>query len=187
MSTKTIEKRPAERHIPTSGRGWVLDSGRSVVAFRVPTFWGMSTVVGHFNRFEGFYRPDPHEVPAIELVIDAGSLDTGNSTRDRHLRGERFFDVAAHPQVRFSSTLLNELDGTMAMNGHLEAAGRKIPIALEATVREDDGELEIETTTTVEQRDLGMTFSPFGMIRSPATLHVRGRLTPDCGKDRLER
>jgi polyisoprenoid-binding protein YceI len=39
-----------------------------------------------------------------------------------HLRGERFFDVAAHPQVRFSSTLINEFDGAMAVSGHLEAA-----------------------------------------------------------------
>lgn len=57
-----------------------------------------------------------------------------------------------------------------------------MPVALEATVHEESEELEIEATTAVDQRDLGMTFSPLGMIRAPATLHVRARLTPDRGQ-----
>ena len=59
----------------------------------------------------------------------------GNRTRDSHLRAEGFFDAAEHPQVRFRSTLVNELDGSIAVNGDLEAARREIPVALEATVR----------------------------------------------------
>jgi polyisoprenoid-binding protein YceI len=86
----------------------------------------------------------------IELAIDADSLDTGNGTRDRHLRSERFFNVRAHPQVRFTSSLINELDGTLAVAGHLEAAGRTVPIALDATVREAGDDLEIEAMTTVD-------------------------------------
>jgi hypothetical protein len=49
-------------------------------------------------------------------------------------------------------------------------------------VRETGDDLEIEATTTVDQRELGMTFSPLGMIRTPSTLHVRARLTPDRGQ-----
>ena len=86
-----------------------------------------------------------------DLTIDAGSLDTGNGTRDGHLRSERFFDVAAHPQVRFSSTLINEVDGTIA----------------DATVRRVGDDLEMGATTTVDQRELGLTFGPLGMIRTP--------------------
>jgi polyisoprenoid-binding protein YceI len=166
---------------PTRPRRWALDSSRSTVEFRVPTFWGLSTVVGHFDRFDGFYGLDSEDVLAIELAVDADSLDTGNSTRDRHLRSERFFDVRAHPQVRFTSTLVSELDETLALVGHLEAAGRTAPVALDATLRETGDELEIEATTTFDQRELGMTFSPLGMIRTPSTLHVRARLTPDRG------
>jgi polyisoprenoid-binding protein YceI len=147
----------------------------------VPTFWGLSTIVGHFDHFEGSYGRDD-DVPAIDLTIDADSLDTGNEIRDKHLRAERFFDVAEHRQVRFSSTLINEFDGTLAMNGHLEAAGGSVPVALDATVREEGDELEIEATTTVDQRELGMTVSPLGMTHTPATLHVKARLTPDRGQ-----
>jgi polyisoprenoid-binding protein YceI len=178
------EVRPAgsDRTQTTAPRRWKLDSARSIVEFRVPTFWGLSTVVGHFDRFDGFYGRDSEDVLAIELAIDADSLDTGNGTRDRHLRAERFFNVHAHPQVRFTSTLVNDLGGTLAVVGHLEAAARTVPVALRATVREAGDDLEIEATTTVDHRELGMTFSPLGMIRAPSTLHVRARLTPDRGQ-----
>jgi polyisoprenoid-binding protein YceI len=177
MASTALKEPPAV----AASRRWAVDPRRSTVEFRVPTFWGLSTVVGRFDHFEGSYGRDD-DVPAIDLTIDADSLDTGNETRDRHLRSERFFDVAEHPQVRFSSTLISEFDGTLAMNGQLEAAGGNVPVALEATVRDEGDELEIEATTTVDQRELGMTFSPLGMIRTPATLHVRARLTPDRGQ-----
>jgi polyisoprenoid-binding protein YceI len=178
MAITTLKEPPAV----AASRRWAVDPRRSTVEFRVPTFWGLSTVVGHFDRFEGSYGDDDDDVPAIDLTIDAESLDTGNETRDRHLRSERFFDVAEHRQVRFSSTLINEFDGSLAMNGQLEAAGGSVPVALDATVRQEGDELEIEATTTVDQRELGMTFSPLGMIRTPATLHVKARLTPDRGQ-----
>ena len=38
-------------------------------------------------------------------------------------------------------------------------------------------ELEIEATTTVDQRLLDMTWSPLGTVRAPAMLHVKARLT----------
>jgi polyisoprenoid-binding protein YceI len=131
MTNKTLEKPPTARRgavdardlrpaasdetQTTPPRRWALDPSRSTVEFRVPTFWGLSTVVGHFDRFNGFYGLDSEDVLAIELTIDADSLDTGNGTRDRHLRAERFFNVHVHPQVRFTSTLINELDGTLAV------------------------------------------------------------------------
>ncbi|HEX6662501.1 MAG TPA: YceI family protein [Gaiellaceae bacterium] len=178
MASTTLKEPP----VVAASRRWAVDPRRSTVEFRVPTYWGLSTVVGHFDHYEGSYGRDDDDVPAIDLTIDAESLDTGNETRDRHLRSERFFDVAEHPQVRFSSTLIHQRDGTLAMNGRLEAAGGTVPVALEATVREEGEELEVEATTTVDQRELGMTFTPLGMIRTPATLHVRARLTPDRGQ-----
>ena len=39
----------------------------------------------------------------------------------------------------------------------------------------------IEATTTVDHRVLGMTWSPLGILRSPSTLIVRGRLVHEEG------
>lgn len=171
MTTTAVEARPTT--------SWTLDPSRSAAVFRVPTYWGLHTVEGRFGRIDGSYVRGPGG-PRIELTIDVDSLDTGNRLRDRHLREERFFHVESHPQVRYTSTSVVERgDGTLAVEGYLDAAGRKLPLTLEATIAEGGGELEIETTTTVDQRELGMTYSPLAMIRPPATLHVVARLKPE--------
>jgi polyisoprenoid-binding protein YceI len=153
---------------------WRIDPARSSVEFRAPTFWGLVTVKGRFERYDGTL--DLRREPAIELTIEADSLDTGNKMRDKHLRGVDFFDAEHHPTVRFASDAA-ELEGERLMvRGQLHAHGYSTPIELEARVRRVGDELEVDTTTEVDQHELGMTHSPLGMIRTPSQLIVHGRL-----------
>jgi polyisoprenoid-binding protein YceI len=111
-----------------------------------------------------------------ELTIDAQSLDTKLSKRDTHLRSADFFDSANHPQVHFVSDTVT-LDGeTLTVRGELHTAGRHVPVEVEGTLRPAGDELQIDATTHVDQRQLGMTWSPLGITRAPSTLTVRGRL-----------
>ena len=48
-----------------------------------------------------------------------------------------------------------------------------MPLEFAATVQQLGDALEIEATTTVDQRQLGMSSGRLGMIRPPATLHVK--------------
>ena len=137
-------------------------------------FYGLMTVKGEFADYEGTL--DLGATPAVELTIQAASLDTKMAKRDEHLRSEDFFDVERHPQVRFVSESAS-LDGdTLRVQRAAHAAGRQIPLELDATVREVDGELEIEAVTEADHRELGMTWSPLGILRAPSKLIVRGRL-----------
>jgi polyisoprenoid-binding protein YceI len=108
----------------------------------------------------------------VQLTIQAASLDTKQKKRDEHLRSEDFFDVERDPQVRFVSDSARLDRDTLHVRGELHAAGRRIPLQIDATVREIDGELEIEA----DHRKLGMTWSPLGIVRAPSKLIVRGRL-----------
>jgi polyisoprenoid-binding protein YceI len=156
---------------------WRIEPTRSSVEFAVKNFWGLMTVKGHFTRYQGTL--DLGAQPAIELVLQADSLVTYHAKRDTHLRSPDFFDVAAHPYVRFVSERA-VLDGeTLAVEGHLHARGTSIPLSLEATVRHIGDELVIEAVTTADHRQLGMTWNTLGMIRTPAALTVKGRLVPD--------
>jgi polyisoprenoid-binding protein YceI len=129
-----------------------------------------------FDRFGGSYEVGP-EGTKIELTIDADSLDTGNATRDKHLRSTDFFGVAEHPQVRFTSTRVRDArDGVLRVEGDLDAAGKAIRLEFDATVEQVDDMLEVEATTTLDQRQLGMSSGLLGMIHRPATLHVKARL-----------
>jgi len=171
MSTTAIERRTAA---PTR---WTVDRDGSSVEFAVKTFWGVTTVRGRFDRFQGWYDSAP-DGRAIDLTIDADSLDTGNRMRDRHLRSDDFFHVDEHPYVRFTSTRVHDVGrGILHVVGRLEAAGSSVLLEFPATVRTVGAGLEIEASTTLDQRRLGMSSGQLGMIRQPATLHVKARLS----------
>jgi polyisoprenoid-binding protein YceI len=153
---------------------WTLDPSRSSVEFHVRHFYGLMTVKGNFAEYEGVL--DLGASPAVELTIQAASLDTKMAKRDVHLRSKDFFDVEHHQQVRFVSDDVSRDGDKLTVRGQLHAAGRQIPLTLDATVREVDGELEIEAVTHADHRELGMTWSPLGLLRAPSKLMVRGRL-----------
>jgi polyisoprenoid-binding protein YceI len=161
----------------TAPTRWTIDPDESFVEFAIKTFWGATTVRGRFDRFDGSYENGP-DGTTIELTIDADSLDTGNRTRDKHLRSTDFFHVTEHPRVRFISTRVHNVNGGLLhVVGRLEAAGNVVLLEFPATVRPVGNGLEIEATTTVDQSQLGMTSGQLGMIRRPATLHVKAHLS----------
>ena len=65
-------------HETLDGR-WQLDPRRSSVEFRAEHIWDLATVKGHFDDYQG--RLDLSADPAIELTIDAESIQTGNAKR----------------------------------------------------------------------------------------------------------
>ena len=171
MTTIEFEPRTAA---PTR---WTVNADETSVEFAVKTFWGLMTVHGRFDKFDGSYEDGPAGT-TIELTIDADSLDTGHATRDEHLRSTDFFNVVKHSQVRFtSSRVYHVTDKILHVVGHLEAAGKAVPLEFAATVEHLGEALEIEATTTVDPRRLGMSSGRLGMIRPTATLHVKARLT----------
>jgi polyisoprenoid-binding protein YceI len=173
MTAVAIEQRTA------ASTRWTIDANESSVEFEIRTFWGLMTVHGRFDRFDGSYAVGP-DGTTIELTIDADSLDTGHATRDEHLRSAGFFHVVEHPQVRFTSTRVHHVTSDILhVVGHLEAAGQLVSLEFPATLRHADDGLEIEATTTIDQRQLGMSSGPLGMIRPPATLRVNARLSDD--------
>ena len=171
MSTTT----PQATALPSiESTRWRIDPTRSRVEFRTPTFWGLLTVKGHFERYEGTL--DLRQDPQIELTIEAASLNTNNKMRDKHLRSADFFDVANHPQVRFVSDSA-ALDGErLTVSGRLYAAGTSTPVDVDARLRRVDDELEVDATAYADHLELGMSRGTLGMIRTPSELIVRGRL-----------
>jgi polyisoprenoid-binding protein YceI len=153
---------------------WRIDPSRSSVEFRTPTFWGLVTVKGRFARYDGTL--DFQRDPAIELTLESASLDTKNNKRDKHLRSADFFDVDNQPEVRFVSDSAT-LDGErLKVRGRLVAAGKSVPLELDASLRRVGDELEVDARTKVDHRAFGMTHSPLGMIKTPTELIVHGRL-----------
>jgi polyisoprenoid-binding protein YceI len=156
---------------------WRIDPSRSSVEFHVPNFWGLATVKGKFERYDGTLELD--KTPAIELTIDAASLNTNHKKRDTHLRSGDFFDVANHPQARFASDSVTLTGRQLKVHGDLHAAGKSIPVEMDATITPVGDELEVHAETHADHTHLGMTWNRLGMLRSPSKLIVQGRLVRD--------
>jgi polyisoprenoid-binding protein YceI len=165
---------PAKSTADLSTGTWLLDPDHSSVEFHVRHFYGLITVKGSFSSYRGTLQMGSQ--PTVELTIDANSLETNQAKRDTHLRSADFFDVEHHPQVRFlSDSAVIEAD-TLKVQGQLHAAGKQIPLEVDAGLRLVDGELEIDAVAEADHRQLGMTWSPLGILRAPSKLIVRGRL-----------
>ena len=170
----TIQSGESTDALDVSEAAWRLDPARSSVEFHVRHFYGLVTVKGRFERFEGTL--DLRSEPAVQLTIEADSLDTKHKKRDQHLRSADFFNVAEHPQVQFVSDSAT-LDGErLTVHGNLSTAGKTIPLHLDATLRAVGDELEVDAVTHADHRALAMTWSPLGILRSPSKLLVHGRL-----------
>ena len=161
---------------PITQARWRIDPKRSRFEFHSKTFWGMMTVTGRFDRYEATL--DLSADPAIEVTIEADSLDTGNSVRDKHLRSVDFFDVENHPQIRFISDEVT-LDGErLSVRGRLHAAGRSVPLLIEGKVAQAAAALSVEAFAEVDHRQLGMSRGPLAMVRPPTRLTIRARAVP---------
>ena len=94
------------------------------VDFAVKTFWGLTTVHGRFDRFDGAYEVGP-DGTKIELTIDVDSLDTGNAMRDKHLRSTT---SSISPSTRRCGSRRRVFDtagdGMLPRRGHSRSGGR---------------------------------------------------------------
>ena len=104
------------------------------ITFRVQHL-GFSWLEGRFNRFRGTfdYAEANPALNRVEVEIDVARLDTNHGLRDKHLRGERYFDVERYPKARFKSTAwIDHGDGTATLKGRFTLRGvtREIAIAV---------------------------------------------------------
>ena len=152
---------------------WRIDPKRSRVEFQSKTFWGMMTVTGTFDRYDATMELAAE--PAISMIVEADSLDTGNSMRDKHLRSGDFFDVENNPHVRFISDEV-ALDGEqLTAHGVLHAAGRSVALSIKGTVVLEGETLSVEASAEVDHRQLGMSRGLLAMVRPPSRLRIRAQ------------
>jgi polyisoprenoid-binding protein YceI len=102
-----------------------LDPEHAALVFRIDHL-GFSKFIGRFERFDAtldFDAADPEQA-RVEAVIDIASLDVANDAFARTLLGAEWFDAAAFPEARFSSTRIERTGETAGrMTGDLTLRG----------------------------------------------------------------
>jgi polyisoprenoid-binding protein YceI len=182
-----------ETQVPGYAVGrWKIDPAHSHVGFSVKHMM-VSKVRGKFASFEGtiITAAEPLE-SVVTATIDAGSVDTGNETRDDHVRSEDFLATAKYPTISFTSTGVRNDDGQFYVDGDLTIRGVTRPVTLSVEIpqfvslAEDASKAGFSATTEINRSEYGVTFN--GVIPGSGVtlgekvqiiLEVEAELVPD--------
>jgi polyisoprenoid-binding protein YceI len=100
---------------------------------------GVSTLWGRFDRSSGRFTIDrATKQVSLDLIVETGSLTTGDSekgsrarSRDDHLRGADFFNVAEFPRMTFKASQAKfDGDNPVEVAGQVTLLGVTRPLTL---------------------------------------------------------
>ena len=91
---------------------WTVDNAHSSVKFSV-SHLVISEVEGAFKKFEGTLMSTNANFAdsKIDFTVDVNSINTDNEMRDKHLKGDDFFNAGQFPNMTFKSTSLKKVSG----------------------------------------------------------------------------
>jgi polyisoprenoid-binding protein YceI len=146
---------------------WTIDPAHSLVEFSVKHMM-IATVRGRFRDVAGTVILDPHDETsaAVDVTIDAASIDTGVAQRDGHLRSADFFDAETYPTLTYRSRRVEHVDdGVYRVVGDLTIRGvtREVVLRAEETgtvALPDGGKLAaFSASARISRRDFGLTWN----------------------------
>ena len=128
----------------------------------------VTKVRGSFNEFEGKIHIDGEDPSrsSAEVTIQANSIDTRNEDRDADLRSNDFFAMEQYPEITFSTTEVERVDGsTFRVTGDLTARGVTRSITLDVSHTGaafdpwDNLRVGFEGSVTVNRKDWGINWN----------------------------
>ncbi|MGY6560759.1 MAG: YceI family protein [Luteibaculaceae bacterium] len=103
---------------------YYINSEKSKVYFQINNFG--SAVTGSLPNFKvsGFFFPDNLNKSALTARFAVNSIDTDNTTRDKHLQNKKWFFEEQFPEIEFKSTSFSKdgvdsyvMEGTLTIKG----------------------------------------------------------------------
>lgn len=163
---------PATRTTALPNGTWRVDPTAGTVSFKARGMFGLAAVTGTFHKYDGELTTTADSAEG-ELRIQATTLDTKNSRRDKHLRSADFFDVENHPTVSFTLTkITSDTTDGLTGTGVLQIRDNRLPLTVPLTISQHDDHLHLEASIDVDRAAAGVGWSKMGMIKGPAQLHV---------------
>lgn len=156
-----------------------IDGNHTKPRFEYSHF-GYSTQLSRFDTTSGTIKIDrAAKTIAVDVLIDAKSVDTGYPLFNGHIQGEDFFDTDKYPTITFKSTK-GKFDGDklVALDGNLTIKGITKPVTLTVTsflcmphpiVKKDA--CGANATTVVKRTDFNMgKYAPY--VSDEVTLSI---------------
>ncbi|HEY0787143.1 MAG TPA: YceI family protein [Thermoanaerobaculia bacterium] len=145
---------------------WTIDSAHSSAEFAVRHMM-VAKVKGRFGKISGTVTGDlaKPETAAVDVTIDATSINTDNENRDKHLRSADFFEVETYPTITFKSKKIVKAGDGLRMTGDLTIRGVTKEVVLDvegpvAPVKVRDGfRSAASATTRINRKEWGLTWN----------------------------
>jgi polyisoprenoid-binding protein YceI len=142
---------------------YVPDPNHTFVRFSY-NHLGFSTQLSRFDKTTGTVTFDPAaKSGAVDLVIDAKSVDTGSELFNGHIQGADFLDTADFPTATFKSTAVKfDGDAPVSIDGVLTVKGVSKPVTLTVTSfkhgpnMQKKDQIGANATTTLKRSDFKM-------------------------------
>ncbi|HZO92589.1 MAG TPA: YceI family protein [Candidatus Baltobacteraceae bacterium] len=127
----------------------------------------ISKVRGRFGTFHGTVTlVEGSNVPvAVDVEIDATSIDTREPQRDAHLKSADFLDAATYPTIAFRGTAFAGDDSAFRIDGDLTIHGVTKPVRLDASVEGrmtdpwGNDRIAFEAQGKINRKDFGLTWN----------------------------
>lgn len=142
---------------------WTVDKAHSNVKFNV-THMVVSEVEGSFKLFDGTMehsKPDFSDAK-VNFTVDVASIDTDNDNRDKHLKGDDFFNAEKFPAMKFVSTSIKPAGGNnYKLAGNLTIRDVTKPVVFDVTyggqvTNQGKTKAGFKAKTTINRFDYGL-------------------------------
>ena len=159
--------------ITASAAEWQVDEDESAVRFI-----GVQEGSGFRGRFENFsamidFDPAKPADGKIVGVVMMDSARTGDAERDATLLEEDWFNPTVHPNSRFESERIEQLDdGTFAAHGQLTIIGNSNPVTMVFEFEVDGSTAQFSGTFDILRLDFGVGWDATNWIDDEVGVQV---------------
>ncbi len=142
----------------------IINKDHSEINFEIE-YLSIAKVSGRFEQFYGSVELIKGIPTNLKLVIESDSIDTGNGSRDGHLKGTDFLSAKKYPEIVFQSSKVIKLKNKYEVNGTIEFQDRKLKqkilITLEGPVKDTWGKKSwfIKLNHQLSRKELGIIWN----------------------------
>ncbi|AII54326.1 YceI family protein [Hymenobacter sp. APR13] len=108
------------------------------------------------------YNPADLSSAFMRVTVDAATIKTGNSLKDKHARGEDWFDVATYPKIYFQSTEFSRVGSGYAVRGDLTLHGVKKSVTIPFQFSQQGDKGVFTGQFKVNRKDFGINGNTLG-------------------------
>lgn len=152
-------------------RRWRVDPAVSKIWFEARWMFGICTVIGIFEHFDGWAVLQDDNSLVGELTITASSVHTGNRLRDHDLQNRFFLDTTTYPVITLTSGDVTITGRSITGAGHLVVRNRQVKVPVHGTARVDADHLTLSGSATIDVRQFGWP-TALGYIRRSLVLNA---------------